>query len=120
MPYDWGVQAELSWINAEPYSFVEGEYLFMKENGSIVASSSYSGFYAGPITATYPTGLTAADYQIVSFLSGTGPFPPTGCPIWSIDTDTFGSSTTIWNECPNTVWDTDPDNWNLSTTIWNI
>jgi hypothetical protein len=120
VPYDWGVQAELSWINAEPYSFVEGEYLFMKQNDVIVASSSYSGFYAGGITAAYPTGLTSADYQIVSFLSGTGPFPPTGCPIWSIDTDTFGSSTTIWNECPNTVWNTDPDNWNLSTTIWNI
>ena len=120
VPYDWGLQAEQSWINPDPYDFVEGSYLQLKQNDVIVASDSYAGFYVNPLSATYPTGVTAADYQIVSFFSGTGPFPPTGCPIWSIDTDTFGSSTTIWNECPNTVWNTDPDLWDLSATIWNI
>jgi hypothetical protein len=120
VPFDWGLQAELSWINADPYDFVEGSSLYLKENDVVVANDSYTGFYVDPLSATYPTGITAADYQIVSFFAGTGPFPPAGCPIWSVDTDTWGTSTTIWNECPAVVWNTDTDEWNLSTTIWNV
>jgi hypothetical protein len=121
IPDGYGMQAELDWVSPPLYGFVEGSYVYIEEDGINVANDSYSGYYAGPITATLPTPLGAtADYQIVSFFNATGPFPPTGCPIWSVDTDTWGTSTTVWNECPAVVWSTDTDEWDLSTTIWNI
>ena len=121
VPDGFGLSAELSWVNPPPYGFVEGSYLNIAENSIIVANDSYSGYYAGPLSVVLPTAVTGGnDYLITSFLFATGPFPPTGCPIWSVDTDTFGSSTTVWNECPSAVWNTDTDEWDLSTTIWNV
>lgn len=119
VPYDYGFRATLTWNNgATGTDFVEGSYIFMEENASLVASISYGGFYAGPIATQLPTGVTAAAYQINALIQGATVEP--GCPIWNTDTDTWGTSLTVWNECPAVVWNTDTDEWNLSTTIWNI
>ena len=122
VPYDYGFRTTLTWNNAVPgVDFVEGEFIFMDENTVRVASVSFSGYYAGPISTQLPTGVTAADYLVTAFIKGiTLPPAPPGCPVWSTTEDTFGTSTIIWSECPPVVWNTDEDLWNLSTTIWNI
>ena len=117
VPYDYGFRTTLTWNNANALSFVEGEYIFMLENTVLVASDSFSGFYAGPISAQLPTGVTAADYEIQAFIKGIELDP--GCPVWSTDTDTWGTSQSVWNVCQENIWNEETDIWNISTIIWN-
>lgn len=118
VPYDYGFRATLTWNNgATGTDFVEGSYIFMEENTIIVSSISYSGFYAGPIATQLPTGVTAADYLITAFIQGATLQP--GCPVWNTDTDTWGTSLTVWDVCPENIWNEETDIWNLSTIIWN-
>lgn len=119
VPYDYGFKTTLTWNNgATGIDFVEGEYIFMQENTVFVATSSYSGLYAGPISTQLPTGVTAADYLITAFIKGITLQP--GCPVWSTDTDTWGTSQTVWNVCPENIWNEETDIWNLSEIIWDL
>jgi hypothetical protein len=94
VPYDYGFKTTLTWNNGVTgQSFVEGEFIIMQENTVTVASSSYSGFYAGPISSQLPTGVTAADYLITAFINGTGPT----AHFWNLETDIWNLSTIIWN-----------------------
>ena len=71
IPYDYGFKTTLTWNNgATGTDFVEGSFITMKENTITVASVSYSGAYAGPISTQLPTGVTAADYLITTFIKG--------------------------------------------------
>lgn len=71
VPYDYGFKTTLTWNNgATGIDIVEGSSITMKENTITVASSSYAGLYAGPISAQLPTGVTGADYLITTFIKG--------------------------------------------------
>jgi hypothetical protein len=119
VPYDYGFRTTLTWNNgATGVDFVEGEYIFIQENSITVANTSYSGLYAGPISTQLPTGVTAANYLVTAFIKGITLEP--GCPVWSTDTDTWGTSTTVWNVCPENIWNEETDIWNLSDIIWDL
>lgn len=118
VPYNYGFRATLEWTNgATGVDFVEGSAVILYENTIPVASDTHSGPYAGPISAQYPAGITAADYLITAFIQGATLQP--GCPVWSTDTDTWGTSQTVWNVCPENIWNEETDIWNLSEIFWN-
>lgn len=94
IPFDYGLRNTLTWNNGVTgTSFVEGSFIFMVENSVLVASDTYSGFYAGPISAQLPTGITAANYQIEVFLKGI---------------------------IPDSIWSTEEALWNDAEVVWNV
>jgi hypothetical protein len=97
IPNGYGLSVELDWVNPPINGFVEGSSLTIEQNSIVVASDSYGGYYAGPLEAVLPTAITGGNnYLITSFLFATGPLAP-GNSIWSTDTDTWGTSTTVWD-----------------------
>ena len=94
IPEGFGFSARLTWVGAQlGASYVENSYIYIKVNGSTVASVTYSGDYAGPIEVAFPDIIVAGPtYQIVSYLAGTG---PTGY-FWNTLAEPWNTTTIDW------------------------
>lgn len=94
VPYGFWLTATLTWVDGIPgASIVNSSSVEILQNGISVASTSYSGLYAGPIGVTLPGPVDGANLQIISTLSGTG---PTGI-FWNTLAEPWNTTEVYWN-----------------------
>lgn len=63
IPFDYGVQATLTWPTNAPGAAMASQSVVLKVNGATVANESRTTTYQ-PLTATFPNGVTGASYLI--------------------------------------------------------
>lgn len=94
IPYGFWLTATLTWVNGiSGASIVNSSSVEILQNGISVASTFYSGLYAGPIGVTLPGPVDGANLQIISTLSGTG---STGI-FWNTLAEPWNTTEVYWN-----------------------